>query len=189
METLTLHDRKEWRAWLQANHDTKTEIWLIFYKKGSGVKSITYNASVEEALCFGWIDSLIKSLDERRYLRKFTPRKENSQWSAVNIQRVGKMIEAGMMTEHGLRLVDAAKQNGRWNQPVKKPKMQFDIHPAFKAALSENPAARQTFEQLAPTYQQQYLTWISIAKRADTRQKRIAESIHLLERGQKLGLK
>jgi uncharacterized protein YdeI (YjbR/CyaY-like superfamily) len=189
MDTLTINNRKEWRAWLEANHATETEIWLVFHKKNTRIKSIAYNASVEEALCFGWIDSLIKKLDEERYARKFTPRKENSQWSATNIKRVEKIIEAGLMTEPGLRLVKAAKQSGRWDQPVRKTKMQFEMHPEFKAALAENPTAQQFFEKLAPTYQKQYLTWIAIAKRADTRKKRIAEATSLLERGEKLGLK
>ncbi len=189
MDTLTLTNRKEWRNWLAANHDTHSEIWLVYYKKDSGIQSIPYEASVEEALCFGWVDSLIKKIDDIRYMRKFTPRKENSRWSMPNIRRARKMMDAGLMTEQGLRLVEVAQQNGEWEHPVQKPKVKFDIHPDFKAALEQSPTAQQTYEQLAPTYQQQYLTWIGIAKRADTRNKRIAESIQLLERGQKLGLK
>lgn len=93
------------------------------------------------------------------------------------------------MTEHGLRLVEIAQRNGQWEQPSQKPKAKFEFHPAFEAALDENPTARQSFEGLAPTYQQQYLTWIALAKREDTQKKRICESIQLLERGQILGLK
>lgn len=189
MYTLTFSERKEWRAWLAANHATTPEVWLVYFKKGTGVKSIPYEDSVEEALCFGWIDSIIKKLDEHRYARKFTPRKVDSQWSPLNIERVEKMINAGLMTEDGMRLVEAAQQNGRWDQPVQKPNRQFEIHPAFSEALSKNPKAKENFEQLTPTYQQQYLTWIAIAKRPDTRAKRIAESIRLLEQGQKLGLR
>jgi len=189
MNTLTLINRQAWRDWLAAHHATQSEIWLVYYKVNSGIQSIPYEASVEEALCFGWIDSLIKKLDEDRYARKFTPRKENSQWSAINIRRAKKMLEAGLMTEHGLRLVEIARQNGQWDQPVQKPKIKFGIHPEFKAALEQSPTARQTFEGLSPTDQQQYLTWIALAKREDTRNKRVLESIQLLERGQKLGLK
>jgi uncharacterized protein YdeI (YjbR/CyaY-like superfamily) len=189
MDLLTLSERQAWRDWLVAHHATQSEIWLVYYKVKTGIQSIPYEASVEEALCFGWIDSLIKKLDEDRYARKFTPRKEDSRWSAVNIRRVEKMHEAGLMTEHGLRLVEVAQRNGQWGKPVQKPKIKFDIHPAFKVALEQSPIARQTFDGLAPTYQQQYLTWIALAKRKDTRDKRILESIQLLEQGQKLGLK
>jgi len=189
MKILTFNNREEWRTWLAANHASEREVWLLYHKKVTGIESIPYDDAVEEALCYGWIDSIIKKLDETRYVRKFTPRKENSQWSAVNIRRVERLIQTGRISEQGLRLVEAAKQNGRWYQPGQKPKVRFPVHLEFEAALEDNPKAKRTFEGLAPTYQQQYLGWIGVAKRADTRAKRIKESLQLLEEGLKLGLK
>jgi uncharacterized protein YdeI (YjbR/CyaY-like superfamily) len=189
MKTLTAMNRKEWSKWLAENHDSKTEIWLVYFKKGSGQSGIGYEESVEEALCFGWVDSLIKKLDEQRYARKFTPRSEDSQWSELNKQRVERMVEAGRMTEYGLRLVQAAKESGRWDEVVKPPKLEFEVHPDFETALQSNPAALKTFSNLAPTYQKQYTGWINHARRDATRQKRILEAIERLKKGEKLGLK
>ena len=189
MKTVDVKDRTEWRSWLATNHDKETEIWLVYYKKVSGKPSIEYEDSVEEALCYGWVDSIIKKLDEERYVRKFTPRKETSKWSPSNIRRVEKMIKAGLMTEHGLNLVQAGKSSGEWDQPTQKPLLKFEMPEEFANALKENPEAKQTFETLAPTYQKQYLGWILTAKRAETRERRIKESIHLLTEGKKLGLK
>lgn len=189
MKTIELKDRATWRAWLATNHDTETEAWLVYYKKASGKPSLDYGETVEEALCYGWVDSIIKKLDEERYVRKFTPRKDDSQWSPSNIRRVEKCIKKGIMTEHGISKVIAAKQSGQWDQPVQKPVLDFDMPQEFAEALSKYPKARRTFESLAPTYQKQYLGWIITAKRAETRQKRIKESIQLLAEGRKLGLK
>jgi uncharacterized protein YdeI (YjbR/CyaY-like superfamily) len=189
MKTLSIEDRPEWRAWLSANHDKENEVWLVYHKKGTGKESISYNGSVEEALCFGWIDSIIKKLDETQYVRKFTPRKPDSNWSASNIKRVERMIAKGLMTEFGMHLVEAARRSGSWNNPVQKPKLEFKLQPEFAEALVQNPKARETFEKLAPTHQNQYIGWIEVAKRQDTKTRRITESIRLLEQGKKLGLK
>ena len=188
-KTLYVHTREEWRAWLAANFQTEPEIWLELPNKALGRPKLVYNDAVEVALCFGWIDSIIKKLDEERYVRKFTPRKDDSQWSPSNIRRVEKMIQAGLMTEFGMQKVTAAKQGGQWEQPVQKPVLDFDIPEEFSDALSKNPAAKRTFESLAPTYQKQYLGWIITAKRAETRAKRIQESVKLLAKGEKLGLR
>jgi uncharacterized protein YdeI (YjbR/CyaY-like superfamily) len=189
MKKVYVRNRAEWRTWLEANHDKAIEIWLVFNKKETGLPSIPYGDAVEEALCFGWIDSLIKKLNERQYARKFTPRKANSKWSDSNIQRVEKMIHAGLMTPHGMRLVEVAKQNGKWDNPDQKPILEFQLQTEFAEALRASPKAQETYNNLAPTYQKQYIGWVEVAKRADTKQKRIAESIRLLEQGKKLGLK
>jgi uncharacterized protein YdeI (YjbR/CyaY-like superfamily) len=189
MKTIYFETIDDWRAWLEENHQIESEVWLIFNKKETGLPSIPYGEAVEQALCFGWVDSLIKKLDETQYVRKFTPRKLDSKWSALNVKRVERMIEAGWMTPHGLRLVEAAKKSGKWDKPEQKPKLDFPIQPEFRDALIENPKAKKTFDSLAPTYQKQYLTWIGIAKRPATRSKRIIESIKLLSKGEKLGLK
>jgi uncharacterized protein YdeI (YjbR/CyaY-like superfamily) len=189
MNPLIVKDRAAWRQWLEENHDRVDEVWLLYFKKGSGQSGIDYEASVEEAICFGWVDSLIKKIDEKRYARKFTPRKEDSVWSELNKKRVERVMAAGRMTEHGLKLVQAAKENGRWDEVVQPPRLTYDVHPDFAQALASNPAAQATFNKLASSYQKQYTGWINHAKREQTRQKRIREAIQLLEWGQKLGLK
>ncbi|UCE08612.1 MAG: YdeI/OmpD-associated family protein [bacterium] len=178
----------EWREWLKSNHDKENEMWLIFFKKETGEPSIEYEAAVEEALCFGWIDSIIKKIDEKRYVRKFTPRKDSSKWSELNKNRIAKLIKNNRMTEVGLVKIETAKRNGLWDKPD-RPNIQFDIPKEFQSALNKNQKAKENFNQLAPTYQKQYIGWIVIAKRQETRERRIKESIDLLEKGQKLGLK
>jgi len=189
MKTIELRDRTEWRAWLAENHDRENEIWLIYYKKATGIPSIEYGDSLDEALCFGWVDSLIKKIDEQKYARKFTPRKDDSKWSLVNKRRVEQLIQDGLMTEYGLKKVKAAKRSGSWDAPVQKPKMDFKMPAEFAEALKNNPQAEATFNSFAPTYQKQYLGWIVTAKRPETREKRIMESIQLLSQGKKLGLR
>ena len=151
--------------------------------------TIEYSDSLDEALCYGWVDSLIKKIDERKYARKFTPRKDNSKWSLVNKERVERLIQDGMMTAHGMKMVEAAKRSGSWDKPIQKPKMDFEMPVEFIEALKNNPQAEEYFSNLAPTYQKQYLGWIITAKRTDTKQKRITESIQLLNEGKKLGLR
>ena len=177
------------RAWLKAKHDRETEVWLIYYKKETGQSCVEYRASVEEALCFGWIDSLIKRLDETKYARKFTPRKVRSQWSPSNKKRVAQLIKKELMTEQGLQKVKAAKKSGKWDNPAQKPELTFEMPSEFAEALRNNKRAEETFSMLSPTYQKQYLGWIEVAKRPETRERRIKESIRLLADGKKLGLK
>jgi len=189
MKTIELKERAEWRVWLAENYDRENEIWLVYYKKATGIPSIEYGDSLDEALCFGWIDSLIKKIDEQKYARKFTPREDDSKWSLANKKRVEKLIQDGLMTEHGLRKVEAAKRSGRWDAPVLKPKIDFNIPAEFAEALKNNPQAEAAFNNLASSHQKQYLGWIVTAKRPETKQKRIAESIKLLSEGKKMGLR
>ena len=189
MKTVEAKNRAEWRTWLAAHHDKEAEIWLVHYKKETGKASVDYEASVGEALCYGWIDSIIKKLDEMKYARKFTPRKDDSKWSPSNKKRVEKLLKEGLMTEHGLQKVEAAKCSGKWDAPDQRPRLTFEMPAEFAEALRKNKKAQETFEKLAPTYQKQYLGWIEVAKRPETRQKRIKESIRLLAEGKKLGLK
>jgi uncharacterized protein YdeI (YjbR/CyaY-like superfamily) len=188
MQELHFKNRKEWRLWLSRNHSTENGIWMIFYKKATGKPTIDYEEAVEEALCFGWIDSTVKSVDEEKYLRKFTPRNNKSVWSALNKKRIGKVIREGRMTEAGLAKISTAKENGYWDKPD-RPIPALTISPEFSEALKQNPRAKENFEKLAPSYRKQYNGWINTAKQPETRQKRIHESISLLEKGEKLGLK
>jgi len=189
MKTVEVKNRAEWRAWLAANHDKEIEIWLVYYKKETGKATIDYEASVEEALCYGWVDSIIKKIDETKYARKFTPRKDDSKWSPSNKKRVEKLIREGVMTEYELQKVETAKQSGKWDAPDQRPKFTFEISAEFAEALSKNEKASETFENLSPSHQKQYLGWIEVAKRPETREKRIQESMRLLAEGRKLGLK
>ncbi len=181
-------NRKKWREWLSQNHSTENGIWMIFYKKTINKPTVSYEESVEEALCFGWIDSIIKKMDEERYLRKFTPRNDKSVWSSLNKKRIEKVIHEGRMTEAGLAKIRTAKENGQWDKPDRSYPA-LTISPEFSEALKKNPHAKETFEKLAPTYQKQYNGWINAAKQSETRQKRIQESISLLEKGERLGLR
>jgi uncharacterized protein YdeI (YjbR/CyaY-like superfamily) len=189
MKVLELKDRQAWREWLKANHDREDEIWLIYYKKATGIPSLDYHDTLDEALCYGWVDSLIKKIDEQKYARKFTPRRKDSKWSLVNKKRAEQLIRDRLMTEHGLVRVEAARKSGSWDAPVEKPMLDFSMPDEFAQALRNNPRAEETFNNLAPSYQKQYLGWIITAKRAQTLQKRIKESIRLLSEGKKLGLR
>ncbi|MDP6444487.1 MAG: YdeI/OmpD-associated family protein [Pirellulaceae bacterium] len=189
MKQISVETRTEWRNWLAENHDqVKDGIWLVFYKKKSGRLSMNYEESVEEALCFGWIDSIIKKIDDVKYCRKFTPRKDDSMWSNTNKKRVEKVIKEGKMTDFGLAKVEAAKSSGQWEiDPT--PTIDLEAPHELLDALARNKRARDFFESLAPTYQKQFIGWIVTAKRSETKARRIKESVDLLAKGQKLGLK
>ncbi len=188
MKLLDVKNREEWRAWLSANQESPEEIWLVYHKDGRAA-GVDYESSVEEALCFGWVDSLIKKIDETQYARKFTPRKAESKWSPSNVARVEKMLREGRMSARGLALVESAKRSGAWDNPNTKPVFDLSMPPEFAAALQEHPAARAVYESLPWSHKKEYLLWIVTAKRDETRARRIEESIRLLEQGQKLGLR
>lgn len=154
----------------------------MFFKAHTEVKSIAYEDMIREALCFGWIDSLVKRLDDSRYARKVTPRQPTSKWSAINRRRWMELKAAGLLTSAGLAVAPTA--NTYAPRPV-IPKL-----PAYIArALKENSRAWKFFRELAPTYQRDFVVWIHTAKRPETRARRIRESIVLLSAGKKLGLK
>ncbi len=188
MKQLYVTNRDEWRKWLSRHQATEAEVWLIFYKKETCKPTIRYEDAVEEALCFGWIDSIIKKIDAERYARKFTPRKDNSKWSALNKKRANKMIKEGRMTDIGLVTIQTAKKTGLWEKDG-RPQISFDVPPEFAKALAQNKKAKENFDNLAPSYRKQYIGWIAVAKRAETKKRRIEESLILLEKGKKLGMK
>jgi len=188
IDGLYVTSRSAWREWLRENHDVRREVWLIYYKKPTGKPSIPYDDSVEEALCFGWIDSIIKKLDEERFARKFTPRKPKSRWSETNKERARRMMRNGKMAEAGLAKIKEAKKSGEWSRTPPKRK-ELVISPYMKAALARNKKARENFDNLAKSYRRQYVGWISSAKREETRKRRLAEVIRLLEKNERLGMK
>jgi uncharacterized protein YdeI (YjbR/CyaY-like superfamily) len=154
----------------------------VFYKEHTGRTSIPYEASVREALCFGWVDSLIKRLDDNRFLRKFTPRKPTARWSAINRKRWAELEAAGRLTAAGRA---AAPTDRRY--PLRP--MIPDLPAYIASALKANPKAWRFFQQLAPSYRRDFVVWIHIAKRPETRARRIRESLVLLAAGKRLGLK
>jgi len=179
---------EEWRKWLKQNHRKVDEVWLVFYKKGAGEQSLDYDSALDEALCFGWIDSIIKKIDDTKYARKFTPRNQISKWSEINKKRVERLIEDDRMTQAGLAVVKAAKANGCWDRPDRPPTV-TEVPAELQAALRQNKKAREYFGQLAPSHQKRYILWIATAKRQETKEKRVREAVALLEKGKKLGLK
>ena len=189
MKQLRVTSPEAWREWLLENRDRSDGVWLVFRKKGSGPVPITYDEALDEALCHGWVDSLLKSIDKKEYMRKFTPRKVRSNWSAVNKKKVEKLIAQGRMTPAGMALVDAAKRNGMWDKEQERPEIREEIPGALLKAFEKHPAARDHFFALSRTARKQYTMWIQTAKREETVRKRVRESIRLLERGEKLGLR
>lgn len=182
----TAKDAAQWRGWLKENHATATEIWLVFFKKHTGRPCPTYNEAVEEALCWGWIDGIKRRIDEERYAFRFTPRKEQSNWSPSNIKRVEKLINEKRMTPAGMKLVEAARKRGAFDNPHQPPT--FETHPEFEKMLKENKDAGAFFETLPPSQKKQYIGWVSSAKRDETRQKRLAQALEMLKAKQRLGM-
>ena len=182
LETLDIRSAPRWRSWLRKNHAASPGVWLVFHKDHTGVTSFPYEEAVRHALCFGWIDSLIKRLDEDRYARKFTPRKPTSKWSDINRKRWAELEKEGRLEAPGLA---AAPTGNRYEKRPVVPELPGYIAKALKAS----PKAWRSFQNLAPGYRRHFVVWIHIAKRPETREARIRESVALLEAGKKLGLK
>ena len=172
--------RAEWRKWLEENQARKEGIWLISYKKDTGKPRFDYDESVEEALCFGWVDSKPAKLDDERSMLWFAPRKPKTNWSKLNKDRVEKMIKAGLMAPAGLAKVEAAKKDGSWNalDGVEA----LEIPPDLAKALSKNKTAKEYFEAFPRSVKRGILEWILNAKRPETRTKRIEETVSLAEK-------
>jgi uncharacterized protein YdeI (YjbR/CyaY-like superfamily) len=179
-------NRAEWRTWLEQHHTAEREVWLVYYKKGSGKSSATYLESLEEALCFGWIDSIIQKIDDEKYARKFNPRRAGSKWSELNKHLVAKLVKEGRMTEAGLATVDFSLPEAEAPRP-KRPEL--PLPDWLKAGLMNNPKAWENFSNLPPSHKRNYIGWISDAKKDVTRQRRIREAIQRLEKNERLGLK
>jgi uncharacterized protein YdeI (YjbR/CyaY-like superfamily) len=248
-KTMYVTGPEEWRAWLTKHHQFETEVWLIFYKKHTGRPRISYDHAVEEALCFGWIDSIVKTIDHERFAQRFTPRRDSSKWSELNKRRVRKLIREGRMTNAGLAKADLATPGEKKVKPregdadsprvVKQALMKHakawksfqsltpsrqrayvrlitdakkeetrerrlreaialleqsqgdsrDIPPFVKQALTANATAWENFQNLAPSHRRHYVGWIMLAKKEETRERRLREAVSLLEQNKKLGLK
>jgi len=181
MKTVDPRTVDKWRHWLAAHHDSATEIWLVFHKQHTGRACLTYEDSVQEALCYGWVDSLIKRLDDDRYARKFTPRKADSRWSTWNRRRYAALKAAGRLAPAGLKRPPTERSG---DAPARRP-----VPPYFLRALTAHPLARARFEALPPSHRRQYVAWITSAKREQTRERRLEQAVQMLIAGKPLGLK
>jgi uncharacterized protein YdeI (YjbR/CyaY-like superfamily) len=183
LATLDVRKRQQWRKWLEAHHDSASEIWLVFPKRHTAQECLCYDDAVEEALCFGWIDSIVKRLDDDRYARKFTPRKPESRWSTINRQRYARLEARGLLAAPGRTRVPTKKSGDA-------PRPSVSVIPSYiEKRLQANARAWNYFEQLSPSYRRAYIAWIDSAQREETREKRLREAISLLAAGKKLGLK
>lgn len=176
---------KEWEEWLSDHYDQQTGIWMKFAKKASGVTSITYDAALEVALCYGWIDGQSKSIDEVYYLQKFTPRRPQSMWSKRNIERVTALIKSGRVQAPGLAAIEAAKKDGRWQRAYDAPSS-MQMPTDFQEALNKHPKAKAFWQTLNKTNIYAILWRIQTAKRPETRAIRIQKLMKMLEEGKKL---
>ncbi len=171
-----------WRSWLKQNHANCDGVWLIYYRASTGRRRLSWEDAVREALCFGWIDSKVKPIDDMRYKQIFTPRKPRTVWSKINKQYIAELIEAELMTDAGLRAVDRAKNNGAWSllEPVDALIVPADL----ESALRRSERAREAYETLSKPAKRSMLYSLYSAKREDTRAKRLAKALAALESGQ-----
>jgi uncharacterized protein YdeI (YjbR/CyaY-like superfamily) len=170
--------RAAWREWLDEHHATSQGIWLVFAKKHTGLPTLSYEDAVQEALCYGWIDSLLKSIDDRLHMQMFTPRKPKSAWSATNKARLAKLMKAGIMAPAGIAAVAAAKKSGSWDTHNESDNL--TIPPELKRALDQNPEAKKNWPTYTPSAQSSFLRMINGAKRPETRDKYVRRVIDLL---------
>jgi uncharacterized protein YdeI (YjbR/CyaY-like superfamily) len=183
MKTLEVQSAPQWRTWLAKHHDSESEVWLVFRKRHTGEQSIAYEDAVNEALCFGWIDSLIKRLDNKRYGRKFTPRRPDSRWSTANRKRYERLRASGRLMPSGLKLAPTGRSGDAPRPSVTK------LPRYIQQALKTHSAARRYFESLAPSHRRMYIAWIDSAKRQETKMRRLQQAIGLMQAGKKLGLR
>jgi uncharacterized protein YdeI (YjbR/CyaY-like superfamily) len=186
MKTLLVRTLERWRDWLTEHHASESEVWLIFYKRHTGAASIVYKDARDEALCFGWADSLVKRLDDRRYAQKFTPRRADSRWSDVNRKRYAELKTTGRLKPPGIERPPTNR--GSAPRPPRLP-MPAKLPAYIEAALRKQATALRHFEALSPAQRRRYLAWIESAKREETKLRRLKAAIRLLKSGKALGLK
>jgi len=175
----------EFRKWLEVNHDCVAELWVGFYNQRSLKKSITYRGALDEALCFGWIDGVRKSVDDGTYQQRFTPRKATSYWSAVNIKRAKELMELGRMAPAGRKAFERrARDSGKYSFESRPKKLPAAYQRQFKAA----PEGWKFFQAQAPWYQRTSIFWVMSAKQEETRQRRLAKLISDSENGRRLDM-
>jgi uncharacterized protein YdeI (YjbR/CyaY-like superfamily) len=181
---LLFESQMEWEKWLEKNHDESEGVWLKFAKKNSSQKSVNYAEALDVALCYGWIDSQTKSLNEKFYLQKFTPRRSRSVWSKINVAKIESLIAEGKMRPAGLAQVESAKADGRWDAAYHSPTNAV-VPEDFAKALAKNKKAAQFYEELSKSNKYAILWRLQQAKRPETRARNIVKFIGMLERGEK----
>ena len=184
-------NRKQWRQWLEKNHSSSPGIWWIYYKKETGKRNLSYAEAVEEALCFGWIDSLPRKLDEERSMLKFTPRKAKSVWSQLNKTRIKKLVKEKLMMPAGFAAIELAKKNKSWDtltasdNAAANNQLPEDLEKLFSA----NKKAKDNFQNFSFSIRKQFLSWIDSAKRPETRGARLNQTVLMAAANKKPGLK
>lgn len=183
METFYPINPQAWRAWLQQHHDTKKSIWIIYYKKKTKIPSFVWEEAVDQALCFGWIDSTARPINDVSYMQLFTKRNPKSAWSKINKLKIEKLTAAGLMTQAGLDSVETAKTNGSWYllDDVEELMIPEDLQIAF----GNYPGSFEFFSNLCKSLRKSILQWIAMAKRLETRQKRIEQIVEKASRNEK----
>lgn len=186
MKTFLATTIEQWQDWLAKHHDSEPEVWLVFHKVHTGIVSITYSEALDEALCFGWVDSLVKRLDDDRFARKFTPRRADSRWSDTNRKRYAELEASGRVQPAGLA---RAPTDRTYDPPPPRRPLPSKLPTYIQTAFAKHAAARRHFEGLPPSQRRRYIAWIDSAKRDDTKLRRLKEAIRLLAAGKELGLK
>ena len=183
IETYCPKSQADWRKWLEKNHQSKQSVWLVYYRVSTKVASVSWSEAVDEALCFGWIDSTKKTIDKERYMQYFTRRKPSSTWSKVNKDKVANLIQKKLMTKSGFDSIETAKENGTWAfmDDIEKLIMPEDL----KIALDENESSMEFYQSQSKSIKKGMLYWVAVAKRTETRKKRIAEIAQLAAEGKR----
>jgi uncharacterized protein YdeI (YjbR/CyaY-like superfamily) len=179
MKTVYAKDRRDWRAWLQKNHDTCDEIWLVYYKKDSGQPRVPYEDAVEEALCFGWIDGKTRKVDEACFAQRFTPRRPRSSWNKANIQRAERLIAEGKMTAAGLATFNSEQRRETPVLPTEMPKK-------LEAKFRKQSTAWKNYENFPPYYRRMTAGWVASAKKEETRHGRLDKLIEFSARNERI---
>lgn len=177
MDTFCPANRSDWRKWLLENHRSRQSVWLIYYKIKSGKPTLKYDDAVDEALCFGWIDSKAKPIDDERFMQFFSKRKAKSVWSKINKEKVGRLIAEGLMTDAGFECIEIAKQNGFWS--ILDTAESLEIPDDLEAEFQTVPDSKDYFLSLSRSDKRNILQWLVLARRIETRQKRITEIVEL----------
>jgi len=186
LPVLPFESKKKWADWLAKQHDKSAGVWLKLAKKGTGIPSVTYEEALDVALCYGWIDGQKGSFDDKYWLQKFTPRGAKSIWSKINTEKVERLIASGEMKPAGLKAVEAAKQDGRWDAAYSSQK-NISVPDDFQTALNKNKKAKAFFESITSGRRYSFLFRVATAKKAETREKRIRQFVEMLERGETFG--
>ena len=176
-DLLYVTSRKEWRSWLAKNHDRKKEIWLVFYRKDSGKRRLPYNAAVEEALCYGWIDSIVRRVDDESFAQRFSPRRSGTKWSAMNKERLRRLIEKGKVTKAGMAAAEGALQTDD------------RVAPDIVEALERDPVAWKNFRSFPASYRRIRIGWIEAARdRPDVFEQRLKYFVKMTAQNKRYGM-